>query len=152
MKINHCCLCQQTQVEEVICTNVDTEPGEDAKEVNLPNGLPLAIPPQFTVALHDATVPEGEKFQFECHVIGNPSPNICWFKDDISVANNPDYQTNYESGVCTLTIEEIFSEDTACFKCTARNEFGVAETSANLSVKGQCLLFNFFISFFQLFI
>lgn len=40
---------------------------------------PLA--PEFTIPLHDATVQEGEKFTFQCNLIGQPTPEVIWYKD-----------------------------------------------------------------------
>ncbi|GBL81915.1 Muscle M-line assembly protein unc-89, partial [Araneus ventricosus] len=40
-----------------------------------------------------------------------------------------------EKGVCKLTIEETFSEDTARFTCRATNPGGIAETQCQLVVK-----------------
>lgn len=70
-------------------------------------------------------------------VHGDPLPEVVWYKDGISIQNNPDYQTTYCSGHCTLTIEETFAEDSARFICKATNTEGSAETSATLSVKGR---------------
>lgn len=91
--------------------------------------------PEFTTALNDAVIQEGSKFTFICHVTGNPTPAITWYKDGISIQSNPDYQTTYESGLCSLTIEETFAEDSARYTCTAVNKVGSAETSGTLSVK-----------------
>lgn len=63
-------------------------------------------------------------------------PEVEWLKDSMSITENPDYKTSYEEGVCTLTIEETFTEDSAVFTCRAGNAAGIAETSASLTVKG----------------
>lgn len=65
-----------------------------------------------------------------------PMPEVEWLKDSRPVTDNPDYKTSYEEGVCTLTIEETFTEDSALFICRAVNGAGIAETSATLTVKG----------------
>ncbi|GIY10873.1 hypothetical protein CEXT_514601 [Caerostris extrusa] len=96
---------------------------------------PPQRPPRFVRNLKDAEVPEGTKFTFECEVDGEPVPQVQWFKDGILVENNPDYQTCVEKGVCKLTIEETFSEDTAKFTCRATNPAGIAETQSHLVVK-----------------
>ena len=90
--------------------------------------------------MYDATVQEGEKFAFECEVIGNPEPKIVWTKENIPVDNNPDYLTKYLNGKCTLLIEETFTEDSARFSCQATNILGTDQTEAILKVKGT---FNF---------
>lgn len=70
-----------------------------------------------------------------CQVTGTPVPVVTWHKDGISIQNNPDYQTTFDQGLCTLTIEETFTEDSAKYTCQARNAVGIAESSAILSVK-----------------
>ena len=68
--------------------------------------------------------------------MGYPMPEVEWFKDQLSIMKNPDYKTTFSEGVCCLTIEETFTEDSALFTCKAYNASGRAETQANLVVKG----------------
>lgn len=89
--------------------------------------------------MSDATVQEGKEFSFECRLIGQPIPEIIWYKDGISILNNPDYLTTYANGVCTLKIEETFAEDSAKYTCRAFNINGSVETSATLTVKGNLI-------------
>ena len=91
--------------------------------------------PVFTSPLSDAIIQEGSRFTFICQVTGTPVPVVTWFKDGISIQNNPDYQTTFDQGLCTLTIEETFAEDSAMYTCKAINAAGAAETNACLSVK-----------------
>ncbi|XP_020714421.1 titin homolog isoform X4 [Ceratitis capitata] len=93
------------------------------------------VSPRFNRLLKDAITREGDKFTFECEVSGNPEPAVEWFKDSISIQNNPDYKTTYDRGVCRLVIEETFTADSARFSCRASNLVGSNETSANLSVR-----------------
>lgn len=91
--------------------------------------------PVFITPLSDAEIQEGSKFTFVCQVAGTPLPVVTWYKDGISIQNNPDYQTTFEQGYCSLTIEETFAEDSARYTCRAINALGSAETHADLSVK-----------------
>ena len=117
----------------------DTEqPQQISKSQSL--NVPVLMAPQFTVPLNDATIQEGEKLTFECCVIGFPEPEVCWYKDGISIISNPDYLTKYKEGICTLTIEETFTEDSARFTCKASNDLGLAETEAILTIKGKNLI------------
>ncbi|XP_053952609.1 muscle M-line assembly protein unc-89 isoform X9 [Anastrepha ludens] len=93
------------------------------------------VSPRFNRLLKDAITREGDKFTFECEVTGNPEPTVEWFKDGISIQNNPDYKTTYDRGVCRLVIEETFTADSARFSCHASNLVGSTDTSANLSVR-----------------
>lgn len=107
------------------------------KEAQIDKSVSLA--PEFTVPLSDTTVQEGKEFSFECHLIGQPIPEIVWYKDGISILNNPDYLTTYVNGVCILKIEETFAEDSAKYTCRAFNIHGSVETSATLTVKGNLI-------------
>lgn len=90
--------------------------------------------PRFIRPLCDATIPEGNRFQFECQVVGNPLPTIEWAKDGISIDRYPDYVPANENGLCTLSIAETITADSACFLCRARNALGTSETAARLLV------------------
>lgn len=92
-------------------------------------------PPTFVRPLVDAVIQEGDRFTFQCAVVGNPEPTVEWFKDGLSIQNNPDYKQTFDRGLCTLTIEDPFAEDSARFTCKAANSVGVADTVAVLSVK-----------------
>ncbi|XP_063701950.1 titin homolog isoform X2 [Culicoides brevitarsis] len=92
-------------------------------------------PPSFTEPLGDATVTEGDKFQFSCNVKGFPEPTIQWYKDGVAIAKDSDYKTHCENGLCTLTIDETLTADSAIFTCKASNSVGVAETAAKLFVR-----------------
>ncbi|XP_033210464.1 titin isoform X2 [Belonocnema kinseyi] len=124
--------------EEIIKEEINLKPTSDNEQKISEHqslNIPVSMAPQFTVSLNDATIQEGEKLTFECHLIGSPEPEVYWYKDGISIINNPDYFTSYKEGICTLTIEETFTEDSARFTCKASNDLGLAETEAILTVK-----------------
>lgn len=81
------------------------------------------------------------RFIFECHIESDEIPEVKWFKDNLPLTS-PDYETRFENGVATLTIEETFSEDTARYTCRVTNQAGMAESSAHLNVKGKHFIFN----------
>lgn len=101
-------------------------------------------PPTFVRPLKDATIKEGDRFTFQCTVTGNPPPAVEWFKDGLSIQNNPDYRQTIDQGVCTLTIEDPFAEDSARFTCKATNSVGATDTTALLSVQesGQIVMLS----------
>lgn len=90
--------------------------------------------PRFIRPLCDATTQEGNQFQFECQVVGNPVPTVEWAKDGISIDRYPDYVPRNENGLCTLSIAETFTEDSALFTCRAKNAMGTSETAARLLI------------------
>lgn len=92
--------------------------------------------PMFVDLLQDVDVKETKSVQFVCRVTGNPTPTVTWLKDGVSIANNPDYHTTFENGVCCLKIDETFADDSARFTCQASNVAGFAQTTALLRVQG----------------
>ncbi|XP_044588390.1 uncharacterized protein LOC123267682 isoform X4 [Cotesia glomerata] len=133
---------QKTEVEEdlpVLMPYVYNPPEESTKDIKKETQeLVLPEPPKFIVPLNDSTIEEGNRFIFQCKLEhGKPKPEIIWYKDGVSILNNPDYLTSYdeETGQCILTIEETFAEDSARFMCKAFNTAGFAETGATLKIK-----------------
>uniref|UniRef100_A0A0L8G5K6 Ig-like domain-containing protein n=1 Tax=Octopus bimaculoides TaxID=37653 RepID=A0A0L8G5K6_OCTBM len=112
-------------VEEHIPMQIDIPVNEQAVVLK---------PPRITQHLKNAEVLEGTKFIFECHIESDEIPEVKWFKDNLPLTS-PDYETRFENGVATLTIEETFSEDTARYTCRVTNQAGTAESSAHLNVK-----------------
>ena len=53
----------------------------ELSDASLP-GLPTdATAPKFIQLLKDTTSIEGQRVQFECRVIGNPKPDVKWYRD-----------------------------------------------------------------------
>ncbi|KRT85768.1 Immunoglobulin, partial [Oryctes borbonicus] len=114
---------------------VDEKPVEKTIEIVEIVQQPKMEAPKFVSPLNDAVIEEGSKFTFVCKVIGTPMPIVTWYKDGISIQNFPDYETSFDQGLCTLTIDETFADDSARYSCKATNAAGSAETSAALLVK-----------------
>lgn len=110
------------------------EKSPEIEIIEIVDSAPEMEPPVFATPLTDAVIQEGSKFSFICRVTGVPLPVVTWHKDGISIQNNPDYQASFDQGLCTLTIEETFAEDSARYTCKAINAAGLAETNAVLSV------------------
>lgn len=98
--------------------------------------------PRFIHQLRDAVVQEGEKCQMICQLAGwQPNIHIEWFKDGhpifgpSNIMARPHYVIRNENDLCTLSIEETHTEDSATFTCRATNNYGSAETSARLCIQ-----------------
>merc|ERR1712002_9755 len=93
-------------------------------------------PPHFTIELKSSRVMDGEEIKFACTVVGNPMPNITWYKNGKVIVDNPDFLTTYDkkSGQVTLHGIEVFPQDTGEYRCIAVNQFGRAVTGATLQV------------------
>lgn len=56
------------------------------------NGKPSA--PRFVEKLQPKYVPDGGTVQFECHVEGNPKPQITWFRQTAIIKPSQDFQVS----------------------------------------------------------
>lgn len=94
--------------------------------------------PVFLDELVSHKVMDGEQVKFQCHVKGNPMPEITWKHNGKIVFDNPDVRTVYkkEIGEATLLILEAFPQDTGVYECIAVNKYGKASTVAHLNVEG----------------
>lgn len=92
--------------------------------------------PRFIRQLNDVTVQEGERHQFVCQLQSiQPNVRIEWFKDGVFIRDSPHYKVCNENNLCTLSIDETLTEDSALFSCRATNHLGSAETSSRLIIQ-----------------
>ncbi|KAJ4429601.1 hypothetical protein ANN_21787, partial [Periplaneta americana] len=89
-------------------------------------------PPQILEPLKSMTVEEGESVILSTQVVGNPTPKVTWLKDGKPVSDKP---TRKDGDTYMLTLQETTPEDTAKYTVTAKNNVGVAETTASLVVE-----------------
>ena len=78
------------------------------------------------------------RLTFECKLECATMPKIEWFKDDVAITSS-DYVTSFSDMVATLTIEEVFADDSAKYTCKASSADGSADTTAQLRVRGNLL-------------
>uniref|UniRef100_A0A182TB82 Ig-like domain-containing protein n=1 Tax=Anopheles maculatus TaxID=74869 RepID=A0A182TB82_9DIPT len=103
-----------------------------------PPPKPAGTVPSFTMRLLDGGVAqEGQPFQYDCVVGGQPTPAVHWYKGELCIDGSPDYRQTYDpaSGVASLRIEQVYLEDQTHYTCRAVNDCGSDETSAFLTVK-----------------
>ena len=87
---------------------------------------PLCLPtvaPSFITKPSDQTVTENETVVFSCAATGNPTPQITWIKDGITVgtANNLTFAAS--------------KNDSGKYWCSASNRLGDVKQSADLDVQ-----------------
>jgi hypothetical protein len=84
-------------------------------------------------------VQEGEASSLSCKAEGNPLPTVQWYKDDICIDNNPQYQITYNNGDALLNIEHTSTSLGGKYTCVATNRLGSDSTSSKLFVNGKYL-------------
>lgn len=102
-------------------------------------------PPKFTKELKDVIASDGEPLQLNCHVSGDPLPQIVWTKNGKKLTSSDVIDIKYKSGIASLRINELFPEDSGSYVCTAKNSMGETSTLCNLDVKSE--FFSDFRSF-----
>ncbi|GMS98905.1 hypothetical protein PENTCL1PPCAC_21080, partial [Pristionchus entomophagus] len=93
-----------------------------------------AAPPAFVGKLADQTCTEGEVIAFECEVEGWPEPELLWMVDDQPLRPSHDFKLEYDGQKAKLEIRDAQPDDTGTYKVRISNEYGTAESVAELKV------------------
>uniref|UniRef100_A0A672QLB8 Palladin, cytoskeletal associated protein n=1 Tax=Sinocyclocheilus grahami TaxID=75366 RepID=A0A672QLB8_SINGR len=103
---------------------------------------PVKAPPTFTKMLQDAQASEGQVVVLECRVRGSLPLCVQWFREGQEIQDSPDFRMLQKKPrsaaepeeICTLVIAEAFPEDGGLFRCTATNQYGAVNSTAQLTV------------------
>ena len=75
-----------------------------------------------------------------------PAPErVQWACNDVPINDSPDYSVAYNNGRCSLTIVEVFPEDSGTFSCTIVVNGVSNVTTMYLRVEGQSALLWLFL-------
>ena len=72
------------------------------------------------------------------HPAGKPEPTIKWFREGKELTDQADFEIAYRGGRVSMTIPEAFEEDQGQYTCSAENKGGLASSTAELIVRGNC--------------
>ncbi|GFS02469.1 SEC14 domain and spectrin repeat-containing protein 1-like Protein [Elysia marginata] len=116
-------------VAESVC-KLHVEPVSEMSDASVTE--PAA--PRFTQPLRDQKAKSGHRVCLQCRVLGHPLPEVQWFKDNHPLESSPDFQITAFADVHSLTIPEVFEEDTGNYAVRAVNRAGEASCAARLTV------------------
>lgn len=90
--------------------------------------------PRFTKPLKPVVVDEKQPARLEATVVGQPIPNVKWYKgnEEILPTETTKIMYNPKTGETALEILEPTKDDEVIYKVRADNKFGRAECRANL--------------------
>ena len=90
--------------------------------------------PRFTQKLQDVDVLPGKGARMECRVIGDPHPDVRWYRENEPLLEGGRYKFVEEGELQVLVISDVSGSDEGVYKCVARNVAGKAHSSAELFV------------------
>uniref|UniRef100_A0AC34QDW8 Ig-like domain-containing protein n=1 Tax=Panagrolaimus sp. JU765 TaxID=591449 RepID=A0AC34QDW8_9BILA len=83
---------------------------------------PPSKAPEFTVNLKDKEAKQQDRVTFECKVVGEPQPQIKWFKDNQQIfEESQKIIIETEEGIQRLVIEKAQTQDSGNYQCVAEN-------------------------------
>lgn len=91
-------------------------------------------PPQILEPLHPVTVKEGDTAVLASTIFGNPKPTITWSKNGKPLTKP---KSTVKENTYTLSFENVKIENCGEYTIKATNEYGSAETTAQLIVEGK---------------
>ncbi|VDN36027.1 unnamed protein product, partial [Dibothriocephalus latus] len=96
------------------------------------------ITPMFTKKLSDVDCESGEEIWLTCRVVGDPLPHLLWRHNDRYLEGSDDrHSIKTRDNTSTLVIRAVEPSDRGVYVCSAANEFGKSQTSAQVIVDGR---------------
>ncbi|XP_034386307.1 LOW QUALITY PROTEIN: obscurin [Cyclopterus lumpus] len=109
---------------------------KDLKELQQRSSLPTNNPPVFESLLSDCTTKIGQTIKLTCKVTGSPKPVVSWLKDGLLLEDDPHHIiTEDRSGICSLILDSMTTEDSGQYACYATSSMGSAGTLAKVVVR-----------------
>jgi Immunoglobulin I-set domain len=95
------------------------------------------ISPRFIEKAESVQIMDGEKLVLTAKVQATPTPKVEWQHNGDTIQESKDIFTQQDnSGLCTLTIKEVFPEDAGEYVCIAKNNIGEAVSRCIVTVDG----------------
>lgn len=90
--------------------------------------------PSIQLQLRDQTVVEGKTVLLECVIVGQPEPEVIWYRDGEPVKESDDILLLFQGDHCSLLIKDVYVEDAGVYKVVAINCAGEVSSCCRLRV------------------
>uniref|UniRef100_A0A9J2P3W7 Immunoglobulin I-set domain protein n=1 Tax=Ascaris lumbricoides TaxID=6252 RepID=A0A9J2P3W7_ASCLU len=133
----------QNDTDEYRCS-ASNEYGDVWSDVTLTVQVPATMEeepvelsaPTFLKTLEEISAKESDYVALECVIIGQPMPEIKWYKDKEEIRADDAHfkRETLADGTARLIISSAVKADAGEYRCEARNPSGTARTEASLTV------------------
>uniref|UniRef100_W8AQC6 Myosin light chain kinase, smooth muscle n=1 Tax=Ceratitis capitata TaxID=7213 RepID=W8AQC6_CERCA len=90
--------------------------------------------PIFTMRLRDRRVQMTYPVRLTCQVLGYPTPDVIWYKDDQEITENRRCLITDDGQFHTIELASTILDDSGVYTCTAKNELGSVSCHCSLVV------------------
>ena len=97
--------------------------------------LTFAVVPSVSLSA-TTTATQGNSLTLDCNPIGQPSPSVAWYKDNVQVVSNSRVSIDSED---RLVFSSVISSDAGNYRCQASSSAGMAAATTTLNVLGKCI-------------
>ena len=82
------------------------------------------------------TATQGSPLSLDCNPIGQPPPNVTWYKNDVRLVLNSRVSIDGED---RLVFSSVISADGGSYRCEASNSAGMDSANTTLTVRGRSI-------------
>ncbi|XP_076362329.1 protein Obscurin-like isoform X2 [Tachypleus tridentatus] len=121
----------------VVVTSDDGEIKSEANVTTVPKIIeePIGKRPEFIRTLSPVELQEGHSLKLEAKVIGDPAPNIRWFKDNQEILSSEHtIMLEEPNGTVSLLIENVTPVDAGKYAVVASNSVGKSRSFAFVDI------------------
>ncbi|XP_049297366.1 titin-like isoform X6 [Anopheles funestus] len=104
--------------------------GESSLDIMVKVKTGVQEPPQILEPLKSMTIRQGETVMLSTQIVGNPAPEVQWFKNGVAL----DVPTQADRNIYTVTLVAPTHDNAGEYTVRAKNPAGSVETSAFLTV------------------
>ncbi len=90
--------------------------------------------PAFYVPLRNQEAVEGEEVSLECVIIGDPEPEVIWYRNNVPVKESARLQLLFHGDSCKLILKTVEESDGGEFKVRAVNSAGECQSTCALNI------------------
>lgn len=80
------------------------------------------------------TAIQGNALTLDCNPIGQPTPDVTWFQNDVQLTATARVSIDSDS---RLVFSPVFSSDGGTYRCVAESSVGTASATTSLTVLGK---------------